>query len=341
VEANGPSGALVSYPNATAASGAAVVCTPASGSLFPLGTTLVRCTAAADGQSGSATFTVTVRDTTPPVLTLPTKLAIVSAESVPASDERIRRFLASASATDIVDRTPAVSYTAPDVFPVGETTVVFVATDNAGNRSEGAAVVVVTPTPVGGGGEATPPGNVQRVRAFAGHFSIAIRWRNPADRDFDHVEITRTAPGSPSTVYRGRRTSFVATGLAQDVEYRFVVVAYDKTGHRSAGVAVVAFGAPSALRSPVNGAVVSGRVRIAWQPVPRAARYNLQLWRGGAKKASFFPKRAAFTVPSQWRHQGRTQRLRPGTWRVYVWPYFAGQKRYGRLHVDAQFVRPR
>src|SRR3989442_6074235 len=48
-----------------------VSCTPASGSTFPLGTTLVSCSAAdSHGNVGTKSFHVTVRDTTPPVSTL-------------------------------------------------------------------------------------------------------------------------------------------------------------------------------------------------------------------------------------------------------------------------------
>ncbi len=47
-----------------------VLCLPASGSRFPLGTTLVRCLATdASGNSSSGSFAVTVRDPQPPVIT--------------------------------------------------------------------------------------------------------------------------------------------------------------------------------------------------------------------------------------------------------------------------------
>jgi hypothetical protein len=66
VDAQGPGGALVTW-TATATDdidGAVpVTCTPASGTLFPYGTTVVTCTATdAAGNVGSAAFTVTVRD---------------------------------------------------------------------------------------------------------------------------------------------------------------------------------------------------------------------------------------------------------------------------------------
>jgi hypothetical protein len=70
VEANGPGGSVVSFaPTATddVDGNVAVVCAPASGSLFPLGTTTVTCGAHdAANNASSGSFTVTVRDTTPP-----------------------------------------------------------------------------------------------------------------------------------------------------------------------------------------------------------------------------------------------------------------------------------
>lgn len=69
-EATGPDGAIHNF-TATAIDNedgsVPVTCTPASGSLFPLGTTTITCTATdAAGNSASVTFTKTVVDTTPP-----------------------------------------------------------------------------------------------------------------------------------------------------------------------------------------------------------------------------------------------------------------------------------
>jgi hypothetical protein len=83
VEATGPSGATVTF-NASAVDAVdgalPVTCLPASGSVFPLGNTVVHCSAAnAAGMADTARFTVRVRDTvapaivslTPSVTTLP------------------------------------------------------------------------------------------------------------------------------------------------------------------------------------------------------------------------------------------------------------------------------
>lgn len=71
--ATGPAGAAVSFSvTATDAVGVASgpTCAPASGSTFPIGTTSVACTAGdAAGNTGAATFSVTVYDPTPPAIT--------------------------------------------------------------------------------------------------------------------------------------------------------------------------------------------------------------------------------------------------------------------------------
>ncbi|MBZ5560498.1 MAG: Ig-like domain repeat protein [Acidobacteriia bacterium] len=72
-EATSPSGAIVTYTPPTATDAVdgpvPVTCVPASGSTFPLGATTVVCSATdAGGNTASESFTVTVVDTTPPVI---------------------------------------------------------------------------------------------------------------------------------------------------------------------------------------------------------------------------------------------------------------------------------
>jgi uncharacterized protein len=70
IEANGPSGSVVTFsPTATddVDGAVAVICTPPSGTTFPLGTTTVTCTARdRAGNVATASFTVMVQDTTAP-----------------------------------------------------------------------------------------------------------------------------------------------------------------------------------------------------------------------------------------------------------------------------------
>ena len=147
-EATGAAGAVVTFSASATdvvSGGLTPTCLPASGSTFPLGTTSVNCSATdAAGNPGSASFNVKVQDTTAPVL-----------QSVPAA------FSAEATgpggavatytvptATDVVDTAVAVACVPPSgsAFPVGPTTVICTATDDAGNNSQAEFVVTVVDT---------------------------------------------------------------------------------------------------------------------------------------------------------------------------------------------------
>jgi Concanavalin A-like lectin/glucanases superfamily/HYR domain/Immunoglobulin domain/Immunoglobulin I-set domain len=77
-------GAVVTYalPSATDLCSAVtnLTCVPPPGSFFPVGTTLVRCSAVdAAGNLGTNSFTVTVKDTQAPVITCPADLVVTNA----------------------------------------------------------------------------------------------------------------------------------------------------------------------------------------------------------------------------------------------------------------------
>ncbi len=94
--------------------------------------------------------TVTVADTTPPVLYPPQDLETfaLSARGNAASEDDISYFLQSAYAVDTVDTELAITNNAPDIFPLGLTTVVFSVSDSSGNiaNSVSAKVFVKTST---------------------------------------------------------------------------------------------------------------------------------------------------------------------------------------------------
>jgi len=145
-EATSPSGAMVTFTAAASdnADGPLpVVCSPASGSTFALGTTTVTCSATdTQHNTGTATFHVTVVDTTPPALTLP---ANITAEATSASGAVVTY---TASATDLVDGSVAVTCTpaSGSTFPLGTTTVQCSATDAHGNIGHGSFTVTVQDT---------------------------------------------------------------------------------------------------------------------------------------------------------------------------------------------------
>jgi hypothetical protein len=70
-EATGPAGAAVTFSASATdlvAGALTPACTPSSGSTFALGVTPVTCTASDGVNTGQSTFSVTVRDTTPPAI---------------------------------------------------------------------------------------------------------------------------------------------------------------------------------------------------------------------------------------------------------------------------------
>jgi hypothetical protein len=95
------------------------------------------------------TFTVgyAPTDTTPPEITCPgdTTIEAMEPEGVPIDDDRIQAFLDGASATDNSDPPEDIVITndAPPLFPPGDTTVTFTATDTSGNSSTCQSTVTV------------------------------------------------------------------------------------------------------------------------------------------------------------------------------------------------------
>jgi hypothetical protein len=110
VEATGPAGALVTF-TATATDPVygtlPVTCSPASGSMFPLGATTVVCSATNDfGRTDSDTAVITVRDRTSPTIVSVTP----SVTLLPDTDEIVPVTIAVV-ATDLVDAAPACRIT--------------------------------------------------------------------------------------------------------------------------------------------------------------------------------------------------------------------------------------
>jgi hypothetical protein len=89
------------------------------------------------GFSATAQTHVTVRDTTPPVLTLTKSTVTVVVPTAPATGA-IVNLSGIASATDICDANPTITNDAPanSFFAIGATTVTVTATDHSGNFSQ-------------------------------------------------------------------------------------------------------------------------------------------------------------------------------------------------------------
>ena len=155
----GEAGATVEFAPATASGGTpplTVGCDRTSGQFFALGTTTVTCTATDDESSApserfveatvTATFTITVVDTEPPVIAQPPDL-VREATSLTG----VTVTYATPAATDNAGPpTVTCSPASGGVFAVGATTVTCTATDAAGNSASASFTVTVT-APASGG----------------------------------------------------------------------------------------------------------------------------------------------------------------------------------------------
>jgi len=107
--------------------------------------TLTYTVSDAAGNSATATRTVSVVDSTAPVLTAPvaTTVAATDASGTAATNTQVAAFLAGATANDAVDGVLVVSNDAPAVLPLGANTITFEAVDSSGNRASQTAVLTI------------------------------------------------------------------------------------------------------------------------------------------------------------------------------------------------------
>jgi HYR domain-containing protein len=117
-----------------------VVCTPASGSVFPHGTTPVSCTATdGSGNTANCSFTVTVNDCQPPTIACPQNITVCTDEGQCSADVRF--------SVDAQDNCPGVGFvcspSSGSTFQLGTTMVTCTATDGSGNTANCSFTVTV------------------------------------------------------------------------------------------------------------------------------------------------------------------------------------------------------
>lgn len=228
-EATGPTGAPVSFTaSATDAvdGSVPVVADPVSGSTFPLGTTTVDLGASdSSGNQAFASFSVTVQDTTPPVISAP---APITAEATGANGATVTY---SASATDLVDGSVAVSGSpaSGSTFPIGTTGVTLSATDAHNNTGHASFLVTVEDTTrpviyvdgkilqVGGKGGAFHPGSI--VVEATGPSGAVVSFNATATDQVDGTVAVNESTPSGSTFPLGNTlVTLTATDAHGNIE---------------------------------------------------------------------------------------------------------------------------
>lgn len=147
-EATSAAGAAVTYTvsaNDNVDGNVPVSASPASGSTFPLGTTAVGLAASdSAGNTATASFDVTVRDTTAPTIASAANVGPVEATGPTGATVSF----AVPTASDLVDGNVAVTAapTSGSTFALGSTTVSLSSTDTRGNAASASFTVLVVDT---------------------------------------------------------------------------------------------------------------------------------------------------------------------------------------------------
>ena len=162
-------GGTIIEPTATDDSGEipTITCTPDYPTVFPLGASTFTCTAkdASGNESGPASLTVTVLDTTPPAITCPADVAAKVGQAIS---------LGTPSVSDIVDASPTVTNNAPAAYPPGATTVTWTAKDAKGNSAQCAQKVTLT---YPWAGFSQPVDNVPVMNTAKAGQTVPLKWR--------------------------------------------------------------------------------------------------------------------------------------------------------------------
>ena len=193
--------------------------------------------------------------------------------------------------------------------------------------------------------DAKAPAAVKALSAKVAGHTVTLTWKNPADKDFDHVEITASerkpaARKAAKRVYSGKGTKATTT-LGAGQSRWFTVVAYDRVGNASAPATVHVTIAAASPFGPAPRATVHGKVQLHWPVVKGAKYYNVQLYAGKKRILVSWPAGHAVQLPKT-----KLKRGTKYTW--YVWPASGkGQgalrqaDRKERLHLRRVSVTPR
>jgi hypothetical protein len=138
-------------------------------------------------------------------------------------------------------------------------------------------VLTGCPTPTGGGGsptpDTTPPAKVSGLAAHTGAAATEawLAWTDPADADFDHVEITGTGITTAAVVAKGVQVLHI-TGISSGASVTYSVISVDKTGNKSGAAtsAALTLAADSTPPGAITGetaaahASTEGAIAISW-----------------------------------------------------------------------------
>lgn len=214
----GQCGAVVNYavPAATGNNCGALVCSPASGSLFPVGTTPVLCV----GNTGApCSFTVTVDD--PQRLTLACPTNVTVDENSPGMGLAVVRYKSPTSNDNCATGASACSPPSGSSFPLGTTTI----TCDVSNASGDHATCSFTVTVKGSNCTLKCPANVAKSNK-PGECGAVVNYPAPTTEGVcDQVTCT-----PPSGTFFPIGTTIVSCASSADANGTFTVTIQDTQG---------------------------------------------------------------------------------------------------------------
>jgi hypothetical protein len=194
-------GAIVNFGGSIDSSGdcGTVTTSPASGSFFPVGTTIVSVSSSTGG--GSCSFAVTVLDTAPPTITCPANVGVQAADGACDATVAVGTPATTGSGVTVTStRSDGEAIDAP--YPGGTTTITWTATDANGRTASCTQTVTVTtndtiaPTITAPPDVhiATPPGTSGSCGLVVGETELG----SPTTDDNCSASVTVTRTGVPS-----------------------------------------------------------------------------------------------------------------------------------------------
>jgi hypothetical protein len=293
-----------------------VSCSPASGSVFPVGTTTVTCSSSdSRGNTSSTSFNVVVSLPAPAgasTMITPPNLVVEATSKAGA--------VVNFDISSVDDPAPTiVCEPAPgSLFPFGMTTVTCTATNADGGKTVKTFTVTVhdTTAPVFSGKHA----KVVKQIAKPGKSKVSFKLPKATDKVDGSVKVSCSP--RPNSSFKPGKTK--VTCKAKDSSGNSRTISF------SVQVKVLPKGP---LLAPLDGAVLRSPPVLAWAAVKNARYYNVQLWRKNSKLLSVWPRKSRLQLKKTWSYAGASHRLKPGVYIWYVWPGFGklSAAKYGKL----------
>lgn len=235
---------------------------------------------------------------------------------------------AGTDATSGVAACTTATYGGPDA-PTA--TVSGTCRDRAGNASP--------PTAFAFAYDATAPALTGLTATVDAARRATLSW-TPAP-DAQAVTVTREGAAAPLLDHAPASTRTLTDGpLPAGATATYAVTLADAAGNATTATATATV--PPSAATAAKRPATPARPTLRWRAQPHAKYYNLQLFRGGRKVFSAWPRRNRYTLRASWRFHGKTYKLTSGRYRWYVWPGYGprARHRYGALHAKGAVTYP-